>query len=637
LTLRRYARPLRGFWFGVVAACLVAGVLVGVIGGQSGRASAGTRGAYGVYVSTFDSEQELALGNFGAGSSKVISGLAVTDIGINSTATIGVATTYTDYRGGGAVTIYSVPAGNIIGTISGVVPVGYAMDPVNPSVVYAVDDSGTVYALNLASATSAIVANLNPTGASFTATSIGVAPDGGTVYVGGIINSFGFVDAVTVSSKTVTTWEGGMRDYEVVDLAVAPDGSALYGTSFASGFTPPSRLFRLALPFNPKSLATWADPSANSPIAVAFARSLTVDRRGQTVYLAGLNANGQSVVQAVAASTGAPGAAATVPLNSSSNGNGGFNGGVTSIALSPDGGTLLAIGGNVNASGSVSTLLYPISRAGLVVGARSGALGNSTPIGPRDVVVTPDQAPLAGITPASASAGTPMTLDASASSVAYGNITNYAWNFGDGSPIVNSGAPTVTHSYATQGTYKVTVTETDSAGTSIPPAPFVSSAVNGPGTTPYLNASATATVSEMVPVSKHGTPPPPPPPPTTTTVKRGTTTTTTLPGTPIITLTPTVGAPGTIVTITGTRFPANHSVTVSWSTNTGSYTEMTDAHGNLPAHEIFVLIPDVLGPRFATATSGGSTPVAKGPFLVVPGDGEPGGNSASVFFRAESQ
>ena len=63
-------------------------------------------------------------------------------------------------------------------------------------------------------------------------------------------------------------------------------------------------------------------------------------------------------------------------------------------------------------------------------------------------------------------AGQPTTLDASASTVRFGTITSYAWDFGDGSPPVTTSTPTTTHAYTASGSYAARVTETDSAGTS---------------------------------------------------------------------------------------------------------------------------------------------------------------------------
>jgi hypothetical protein len=64
-----------------------------------------------------------------------------------------------------------------------------------------------------------------------------------------------------------------------------------------------------------------------------------------------------------------------------------------------------------------------------------------------------------------------------------------------------------------------------------------------------------------------------------------------------------------------------------------------DGSGKFPAAghvvQLFILTPDVLGPRFAVATAPGN-PAAKAPFLVIPNSAEPGGGSSDSFlFRSE--
>jgi YVTN family beta-propeller protein len=84
---------------------------------------------------------------------------------------------------------------------------------------------------------------------------------------------------------------------------------------------------------------------------------------------------------------------------------------------------------------------------------------------PFGIAISPDQAPVAHLSVAPAEAGQPTSFDAYASTVAFGTISSYAWDFGDGSTATTS-VPTTTHTYATPGPYTATVTETDSAGTS---------------------------------------------------------------------------------------------------------------------------------------------------------------------------
>jgi PKD repeat protein len=75
---------------------------------------------------------------------------------------------------------------------------------------------------------------------------------------------------------------------------------------------------------------------------------------------------------------------------------------------------------------------------------------------------TPPAPPVAAFTFSAAtfSAAAPavVNFDAGTSTSPSGApITNYRWNFGDGSPVVNTAAVTTTHTYTVQGTYTVTL------------------------------------------------------------------------------------------------------------------------------------------------------------------------------------
>jgi PKD repeat protein len=263
--------------------------------------------------------------------------------------------------------------------------------------------------------------------------------------------------------------------------------------------------------------------------------------------------------------------------------------------------------------------------------------------GSEDVAITPDQAPVANFSgPAAVQVGQGATFDATASQVAFGAITSFAWDFGDGTKTTTA-SPTVSHTYTSVGTNLVSVIETDSAGTSLTTGIAGVDPVDGPGQTAYRLAGPSAVAARTITVT-----PGPPPTNTTTTAPSTTTTNTTapgqpatttttipgqhLPGTPTLVLNPTVGTPGTIVTVTGTGFLPNTPVTVSWTVSTGSVVIVADTNGNLPPSPLLILTPDVLGPRFAQASS---TPQATAPFLVVPSTSEPGGDDAGLLFRSE--
>jgi PKD repeat protein len=58
----------------------------------------------------------------------------------------------------------------------------------------------------------------------------------------------------------------------------------------------------------------------------------------------------------------------------------------------------------------------------------------------------------------------PVTFDASGSNDPDGTITNYHWQFGDGSPPQDTTSPTTIHSYFCTGTVQVGLTVTDDSG-----------------------------------------------------------------------------------------------------------------------------------------------------------------------------
>ncbi|QEO14743.1 PKD domain-containing protein [Agromyces intestinalis] len=107
-----------------------------------------------------------------------------------------------------------------------------------------------------------------------------------------------------------------------------------------------------------------------------------------------------------------------------------------------------------------------------------------------DLTVTPDQAPVARLT--ASEPNSPVTFDASASTVEFGSIAEYAWDFGDGVSTVTT-TPTVEHEYADPGEFTATVRLTSSGGTS------TEDVYTGQQMLRNGDASAVATVTVAVP------------------------------------------------------------------------------------------------------------------------------------------
>ena len=124
------------------------------------------------------------------------------------------------------------------------------------------------------------------------------------------------------------------------------------------------------------------------------------------------------------------------------------------VAFSPD-------GTNAYATNTAANTITPITVA-------TNTPGTAIVVGafPVTAAFVPDQAPVATLTASGTTAGSPTNFDATASTVQYGTIANYAWNFGDGTSVQNTAIPTGSHTYTLGGSFTVTLTETSSAGTS---------------------------------------------------------------------------------------------------------------------------------------------------------------------------
>ena len=136
---------------------------------------------------------------------------------------------------------------------------------------------------------------------------------------------------------------------------------------------------------------------------------------------------------------------------------------------------------------------------------------------PEVIAITPDPAPLAAFTATPTATPQTFQFDGSASISPVGTIASYAWNFGDGT--MGTGE-SLTHTYANPGTYSVTLTVTNTAGTS-------TEIIFPTGQTVLNDGGPSATITQILTVC--------PPTPTLSGID------------------PTSGPAGTLVTLTGTN------------------------------------------------------------------------------------
>jgi hypothetical protein len=657
-------RRLRLVGVGVSALVLAFGLaLVVNVAGHAPGAAANLSATLQVYVSgnqgTVGEVQRFSLDAVLAGAASSDSTLssantAMGPLAVDRSAANAILGSGPFASGGGAapqVGVVSVASGTEKAKGTAKSPDAVVADPTNPSIAYVLEGNGSggqIDRVNISS--SPPTDTLLATGSEFAAniccslTSMAITPDGQTLLVGEEGDGFVDVGVVPVGQPTHSfewTPPSNTVSLDVIsDLAMAPNGTTLYiaGSGFTTTEATEGAVLAVPTPKSASQTAAWVLALAQ----MSNPTCLTVTPDGSTVAVAGTDGpSSASLVQKVLAS-GAPAGSRQVPLRANPNGSEGL----TSIAVTPDGANLLVAG--IDGSTS-SAAIYPLQTGNLALGALTALPVRFSQNVPESLAITPDQA-AATFGPSVAAAGQASSFIANALPPGEFGPVSYTWTFGDGQTATVSG-PTVSHVYAAPGTYSVGLTESTPDGFRLSPALVVDGAGQTPSWLANLGATRVITVPATPTTSSTST--------TTTTTSSSSPTSSTsstsstaptsstspgpstsvtstpgqpAPGTPVLTLNPGVGPPGTIVTVTGSGFRPNTPVTVTWSTSTGSINVVADAHGDLPATQLDILTPDVLGPRYAVASS---SPPASAPFLVVPSDSEPGGGSGDFLFRSE--
>jgi YVTN family beta-propeller protein len=278
------------------------------------------------------------------------------------------------------------------------------------------------------------------------AAGIAITPNGKTAYVvdGANAGSAGFCYVTPVNLTTRTA-----RPPIVLDPGGANPGASCgsYDVVSPNGATVYVLWGSLVVPIN------TATNSAGAPIfggteSGAALSDLAMAPNGTTLW--------------VLDPTNSPGA--LFPINTATNTVGtaenvGYGG--TYLAVTPDSSSayisLVGYGGH-----------FAAEAVNLTTGKEESPVSVSEPLelaAPNSDVVSPDQAPVAKLAATAAKAGHATSFDASASTVTYGTIASYKWKFGDGTK-ASTATPTTTHVYAKAGTYKASVTEISSGGTS---------------------------------------------------------------------------------------------------------------------------------------------------------------------------
>jgi hypothetical protein len=423
-----------------------------------------------------------------------------------------------------------------------------------------------------------------------------VSPDGKTLYV---LTSTGVLDALALPGLTLASATGIPSNAQ--HMVLSPDGATAYISippPLGGSTPPPGYVLPVALGAKPAPRTAINLPAAGGPSRPTNMAIATSPAGTSILYVAD---PGNLRVVGIPIPGGPPSALGLGFVDDNAGG----------LFATPDGATVEMTTPSRNLTVNITGAAKPPG----VLGTCFSGQTITCPPGNGPIAITPDQRPVASFVATPAGPGQPTSFDASASTVTYGTIANYHWDFGDGSS-QDTATPTTTHSYAAGGMYTVSLAETDSAGTSVstsPPSTIFT------GQTMTRRGGAEAQTTRRVSIPSRPTTPLPSTTPTTGPRPPGS-------PTPKITLLPQVGPPGTVVAVSGSGFPPNTPVTLGWQPGIGTAGVTTNPAGTFAGRLVLVFPKDQLGDRLMVAQAFGATAT----FLAVPPSLSPGGKATAL-------
>jgi YVTN family beta-propeller protein len=382
---------------------------------------------------------------------------------------LGVAVTpngqfvYVSNHGTSNVSVINAATNTVAATIPvGSLPLGIAVTPNGQDVYVANHASNSVS--EIATATNSVVATIPVSNGPFP---LAINPNGQQVYAVGTKSHE--ISVISTASNTVVATVKLPSPSDAHWISVAPNGQTAYvANDVENGIAT----------INVVNLAT-------DKVTSTFTNGSTVPNHFEGIALTNDGSAGYVTNHHICTVTvfnmATHAVTATVPVGDHPE----------ALVLSPDNSEVFVNNSGPNTGAECSTNVNTVS----VINTATDTVVATIPVGAapaRGIAITPDQAPVAALSATPAPHGSPTAFDASASTVEFGTITNYAWNFGDGST-ANTSTPTTTHTYVSGGSYTATVTETDSAGTSTTQV-FT-------GQEPSLNGGPSAAASKTFSVS----------------------------------------------------------------------------------------------------------------------------------------
>jgi YVTN family beta-propeller protein len=475
-------------------------------GWTAGNGSGGGGDCIGVIISSYSDSQIT----FTLGSGYILAGIydpvengdaySASLLGASFSGTVHYPSTSTDNGPFAYVTDASAGTVNVVDsstqtTVGSPITVGS-----NPESVVVTPDGTDVFVANSGSGTvSEIATSTNMLVATITLSSVtrlALAPGGATLYAiaGGKLYPIDLTTD-TVGSSIAGVSGGG-------NLAITPDGTKAFvstgntvvpvdlvhgtaGSAINTGlFTGP---FQLEM--SPTGTTVYVDGFGSPPYQTVIPISVASDTTGSPIYTCHDDAGGQFALSpdgsTLWVACNGSGSIEEYDLNTStvvgtdSLGEGASDD-TAGITVAPDGGTVYTVD-------TTAQNVVPFDVASLVPDIPIAA---STSSGSDTLALTPDLGPSAALS--ATTSGMTTSFDASSSVPDTSPIVSYSWNFGDSDTDVTT-TSSVSHTYATNGNYTASVTETDAAG--------ASTTEDYTGQTASLDGSANAEASASVEIA----------------------------------------------------------------------------------------------------------------------------------------
>lgn len=261
-----------------------------------------------------------------------------------------------------------------------------------------------------------------PIATGIQANSLAITPDGSMLYLTQTSALIGMTTAGNVFGTPINIPGRSTR------LVIAPDGAHAYVSDMIN-----SQLYEIDLNSEVVSL-TIALTSNSQP------NYLAISADGQWIYLANENANFATALE-VGIFVPVDVSLSALPGDYTQHG----------IAITPDSQKVFLTNTNSNQIAVIDVGTFNVRN-------------NSISGNPGFMAITPDQAPVASFNSTISPPLIPSTFT-STSTTLVGSIANYLWDFGDGT-ILSTTLNPVQHTYASGGLYQVSLTVTNTAGTS---------------------------------------------------------------------------------------------------------------------------------------------------------------------------